>query len=238
MFFCKANKKSCEVLRNILKTYEFLSGQKINVQKSSITFSSKTSTETKRLTKSILGIEKEGGVSKYLGLPEHFERRKKDLFTQVVDHIRQRTGSWASKKLSLAGKMVMVKSVLSSILTHTMFCFKLPKHLCKRIQSAFTRFWWDENSEKRKMCWVAWSKLTKSKKQGGLGFRKVENFNDALLAKLALRLLMNPNSLVAQILLGKYSRYQSILEFLTASLASHGWRSILVGQDLLVKNLG
>lgn len=218
--------------------YELFSGQKINAQKSSITFSLKTSSETKDIEKSILGIEKEGGVVKYLGFLEHFGRRKKDLFKHIVDHIKQRAGSWATKKLIQAGILIMIKSVLSSIPTHMISCFQIPKSLYKRIQLAFTRFWWDESSEKRKMCWVAWKKLTKLKKLGGLGFREVETFNESLLGKLAWRLLMNLNSFFARILLGKYAKYQSPLDVLVSPSAWHGWRSILVGRDLLLQNLG
>ena len=43
--------------------------------------------------KLILGITKEGGEGKYLGAPEHFGRRKRDLFTSIVDSIRQRAVS-------------------------------------------------------------------------------------------------------------------------------------------------
>lgn len=45
----------------------------------------KTPQEVKDTTKTILKISKEGGVGKYLGLPEHFGRKKKDLFTSVVE---------------------------------------------------------------------------------------------------------------------------------------------------------
>lgn len=47
----------------------------------------------KEASKAILNISKEGGLGKYLGLLEHFGMRKKDLFTAVVDRIRQRAAS-------------------------------------------------------------------------------------------------------------------------------------------------
>ena len=54
----------------------------------------------------------------------------------------------------------MLKSVLSAIPTYPMSCFQLPISLCKRIQSVLTRFWWDGIDEKKKICQVAWDKLT------------------------------------------------------------------------------
>lgn len=77
MFFCKTSPKAYDTLKKILKQYEEASGQMINGQKSSITFSSKTPLEIKERVKTSLGITKEGGQGKYLGLPEHFGKRKK-----------------------------------------------------------------------------------------------------------------------------------------------------------------
>ena len=157
MFFCQSSEESCSTLLQILKEYEHASGQKINSLKSSITFSRKTSQEKRESTKRILGIQKEGGNGKYLGLPEHFGRRKKDLFTAIVDRIRQRASSLGSRRLSKAGKVTMLKSVLQAIPTYSMSCFLLPASLCKRIQSALTRFWWDSDDQIRKLSWIAWS---------------------------------------------------------------------------------
>lgn len=119
-----------------------------------------------------------------------------------------------------------------------MSCFQLPVSLCKRIQSTLTRFWWDDSEEKRKMCWVAWSKLTKPKKQGGLGLRDIQLFNQALLAKIAWRILTVPQCLLARVLKGKYCHKRDFLEAQVPAACSHGWRSILHGRDLLKENLG
>lgn len=143
IFFCAASADSSRSLLHILNQYEVASGQMINKNKSAITFSKKTPSAMKEEAKAILGITKEGGEGKYLGAPEHFGRRKRNLFTSIVDRIRQRAASWSTKCLSKAGKLTMLKVVLSAIPTYTMSCFELPVSLCKRIQSALTRFWWD-----------------------------------------------------------------------------------------------
>lgn len=238
MLFCKASKKNAESLKALLTVYESVSGQLINKQKSSIFFSKKTSQSTRSIVKAILEIDKEGGMGKYLGLPEEFGRRKKDIFASIVGRVQLRSRSWSLKFLSPAGKMIMIKSVLSAMPSHSMSHFKLPKGLCLELQSAMTRFWWDSNPEQRKMSWISWEKMTKPKKKGGLGFKELTFTNDALLAKLSWRILKNPNCLLARCLLGKYCHSEPFLTCKTPSGASHGWRSVLVGRDLLKKQLG
>ena len=149
MFFCRSDEGSCKELMSIIQKYETASSQMINKQKSAITFSTKTEPEIRSKAKEPLGIQKEGGLGKYLGLLELFRRKKKDLFNSIIDRIHQRTLRWSSKFLSTAGKTTMLKSLLAAMPTYTLSCFKLPISLCKRIQSALTRFWWDASVEKR-----------------------------------------------------------------------------------------
>ena len=238
MFFCKTNTKSCNNLKDIIERYGAASGQVINLAKSSITFSRKLPLSVKSATKLILGITTEGGVRKYLGLPEHFGRKKKDIFTAMVDKIRQRSHNWTSRFLSAAGKQVLLQSVLAAMPPYSMSCFKLPVSLCHRIQSILTRFWWDDNHEKKKLSWVAWDTLTLPKSEGGIGFREIEQFNDALLARVSWKILKNPNALLSRVLLGKYCSENSFLEVPAASACSHGWRSILAGREVLKLGFG
>lgn len=237
MFFTKSNVQCCTTVLQILRDYELASEQKINTEKSSIYFSAKTPLMVRNRVKRHLGIEKEGGVGKYLGLPEHFGRKKKDLFVSIVDRMKQKAMSWSSRYLSTAGKMTMLQSVLSPIPSFAMSCFQLHVGLCNQIQSVLTRFWWDNSNRDRKICWLAWDNLTTPKSLGGLGFRDVQIFNQVLLGKIAWRILTKPTCLLARILIGKYCSNHSFLKVEPAKGSSHGWKGVLWGRDLLLNHL-
>lgn len=238
MFFTMTGESSCTTLSKILHDYEQASGQKINVLKSSISFASKTPPEIRSRVKQILGIDKEGGVGKYMGLPEHFGRRKKDLFSSIVDRMHQKSISWSTQFLSTACKAVILQSVLSAVPSFSMTCFLLPISLCKHIQSVLTRFLWDTKAGERKICWVSWEDLTLPKSLGGLGFRDIQAFNQALLAKIDWRLITAPHCMFSRIILGKYCHKTSFQKKAPSSCISHGWRGILKGRDLLLQHLG
>lgn len=132
----------------------------------------------------------------------------------------------------------MIQSVLSVIPSFAMTCFLLPVRLWKRIQSVLTRFWWDSTDGVKKICWIAWDKLTLPKGMRGLGFRDIQAFSQDLLAKIGWRLITKPDSLLARILLGKYFNKTSFLNVQAASNISHGWKGVLLGRDLLLSHLG
>ncbi|XP_013613645.1 PREDICTED: uncharacterized protein LOC106319796 [Brassica oleracea var. oleracea] len=127
MFFTKTDSSACSCLMSILHSYEAASGQKINALKSFISCSRKTPAEIRLRVKSQLGIDKEGGVGKYLGLPEHFGRKKKDLFASIVDIMKQRSLNWSTQFLSTAGWRLITnpECLLAKVLLGK-YCHKTP----------------------------------------------------------------------------------------------------------------
>ena len=145
LFFCQANAKNCQALKDVFDVYEYYSGQKINVQKSTITFGSRVYGSTQSRLKQILNILNQGGGGKYLGLPEQFGRKKKEMFAYIIDRVKKRTSSWSAKFLSPAGKEVMLKSVALVMPVYAMSCFKLPQGIVSEIDSLLRNFWWEKN---------------------------------------------------------------------------------------------
>jgi ribonuclease HI len=165
-----------------------------------------------------------------------------DAFKYIKERIWNNVLGWMQKFLSSGGKGILIKSVLQAIPTYSMSCFKLPRGLCEHLNSVIRCFWWGSSKGKRKPHWVPWSEMTKPKYGGGLGFRDMELFNIALLARQAWRLLTNPFSLSARILRAVYYQNDHFLSADLGSSPSKIWRAICEGRDALklglVKRIG
>ena len=74
------------------------------------------------------------------------------------------------------------------------------------------QFWWGERSGERKIHWVSKDKLIRPKHEGGMGFRDLQLFNRALLARQGWRLLQHPQSLIFRFLKAKYFPHSPFLE--------------------------
>lgn len=94
-----------------------------------------------------------------------------------------------------------------------------------------------KKNNERKIHWLRWDLLCYSKKDGGLGFRDFNTFNNALLAKLAWRLVSNENSLVARLLKAKYFPNCSFFYSSLGMNPSFSWRSIWGVKDVLGRGI-
>lgn len=125
LFFIRAGDKNAQCMAVILDNYEKVSGQKVNLSKSSIIFGTKIQASQRVRIQHILQIHRIGGGGKYLGLPEQFSNSKVNDFQGVVDQVKAQISPWYNQFLSQAGKEVLIKSALQSKPVYSMSCFLL-----------------------------------------------------------------------------------------------------------------
>ena len=70
-----------------------------------------------------------------------------------------------------------------------------------------------------------------------MGFKEIEKFNEALLAKQVWRMLKNPKSLCHRVFKAIFFPDCSILEATSSTNGSYAWKSILGARDVVRKGM-
>ena len=182
LFSCKANIKSVFNIKIMLSCFKLVSGLKVKFLKSRIGGVGVEQTEILSFV-FVLNCEIMRTPFKYLGLPVGGCNKRGRFWDEVVNKIKRRLGKWKGRFISMAGRICLIKSVLSSISLLYLSLFKIPSNVLKKIVSLQRNFLWGWRSEGRKIAWLAWDKICNSKEAGGLGIINVRSFNLALLGK-------------------------------------------------------
>ncbi|KAL0011249.1 hypothetical protein SO802_006357 [Lithocarpus litseifolius] len=233
LLFCQATRAEGETIAEILQTYERASGQRINLEMSSVYFSSNTSDRQKGQILDVLGVNEVDRFETYLGLPTLIGRAKYHTFSFLKDRIWKKLQGWKGMLLSKAGKEILIKAVAQSMPTYSMSVFQIPKKLCDELDALCAKFWWGQMGNERKIHWKSWDKLTVSKKEGGMGFRDLRAFNLAMLAMQGWRMVKGNDSLLYQCFKARYFPRSNFLEAKESPNCSYVWRSLMAAMPIL-----
>ena len=118
---------------------------------------------------------------KYLGLPLSTTRLKNVDFQPVVDKVAGKLNTWDGRNMTMAGRLTLVKSVLTSQTIHLLSTLCVPKEILKLLDDKRKKFLWAGNEEPTGgKCKVNWTRVARSKKGGGLGILHLGKFSRAL----------------------------------------------------------
>jgi len=126
-------------MRAILLLFEKLSGLKVNFSKShlvGVNVASSWLTEAA----SVLNCNVGSIPFVYLGMPIGGNVRHLSFWEPLINLIKARLSGWKSKHLSLGGRLVLLKSVLSSLPVYALSFFKAPAGIVSSIESILNCF--------------------------------------------------------------------------------------------------
>ena len=157
-------------------------------------------------------------------------RNKRNTFSDIKENSKKKLAGWKEKLLSKAGKVVLIKAMAQEIPTYTMSCFKVLGSLYVELTGMIWNFWWGYKQDEKKMAWLSWDKLCSPKANGGMGFKKLKEFNLALLVKQGWQLQHRHDTLVHRVLKAKYFPHYEFSQASLGSNPSYTWRSIMAAQ--------
>ncbi|GAU27943.1 hypothetical protein TSUD_146580 [Trifolium subterraneum] len=190
-------------LRAVLVLFETMSGLKMNFNKSMLVRAN-ISVSWLQAPASALRCRVGNIPFLYLGLPIGGDQRRLSFWKPVLTRIRNRLSGWKSRFLSFGGRLILLKSVLTSLLVYALSFFKAPSGTISSIDSLLSKFFWVGSEDFRKTSWISWSTICLRKEYGGLGVRRLREFNIALLGKWCWRMLVDRGGLWFRLLAARY----------------------------------
>ncbi|KAL9246169.1 hypothetical protein vseg_019738 [Gypsophila vaccaria] len=233
LMFCKGDAASMMTLLKAFTLFSKTSGLTASKQKSAVYFGG----VQEELRLDILRVSgfTEGTLPfKYLGLPIQTTRLRKKDCASLTDKICHRIHMMNPKHISYADRLVMVKAVLTSLHSYWASTFILPKGVLERIEAIYRNFLWDSSADYRRVPLVAWSKVCKPKKEGGLGIKCQETGNQALIERLAYWILEGRESLWVKWIQCNFLRSNNWINYTAPASSIWVWKKICAVKDKLV----
>ena len=109
--YFRANETEAHNVTQTLLEYGATTGQRVNFNKSSISFSHNVCASQQDINCVVLEVRGTLDQSKYLGIPSLVGRSKRQVFNYLKDCVWKRLTNLNSKKLSRASKETLLKTV-------------------------------------------------------------------------------------------------------------------------------
>ena len=151
LLFVRATEEDVENVLEVLTIYEAASGQKLNMEKSEMSYSRNLEPKKINILQMKLTFKAVEGHDKYLGLPTYIGSSKKRVFQTIHDRVWKKLKGWKGQCLSQAGREVLIKAVAQAIPTYAMQCFTIPKSIINGIERMCRSFFWGQKADEKKM---------------------------------------------------------------------------------------
>lgn len=114
IIFCEANMEQLVSIKRGLRCFELLSGLRINYHKS-VLCGYGVGNEVLSTMADLLNCKVQGLPLKFLGLPLGANLGKKSTWKPILEKVKSRLAGWKRRLLSFAGRLTLIKLVVSNL---------------------------------------------------------------------------------------------------------------------------
>ncbi|XP_039129019.1 uncharacterized protein LOC120265197 [Dioscorea cayenensis subsp. rotundata] len=212
-----ATRKTARNINLCFSIYDRLTSQRANKSKSDIYFPSRFNHRLRLSICRILGFTTGSFPFTYLGISISPKRLALSNFSRMLDKTERILSNWSHSKISMAGKTILINSILMSIPVYYLSVYPVPDSVLDGITKAATAFFWSKGGNRKGMNSVNWTDITLGHSEGGLSIRNLRASKISLMAKNVLSYLNHHDAIWVDILINKYG----IVNFWTDSIPSN-----------------
>uniref|UniRef100_A0A8R7PWM5 Reverse transcriptase domain-containing protein n=2 Tax=Triticum urartu TaxID=4572 RepID=A0A8R7PWM5_TRIUA len=127
----------------LLSCFENMSGMKINFHKSDLMTINVDYAVANEFAQ-IFCCKKGSFPIKYLGVPPHYDKLKREYLQPIIDRIIKGISGWLGRYLTYKGKIILLCACVISIPAYLMSVIKFPKWTINAINSQMAHFFWGD----------------------------------------------------------------------------------------------
>jgi hypothetical protein len=201
--FADPDPQNVKNLKCSLIWFEKLSGMRINFHKSEIIPCNLTE-DLIHEAGHILGCPVGEFPIKYLGVPLHYDKLRREDIQPLVDKVLKRIASWRGKLLSHAARITLIQTCLASIPVYLLSFIKFPKWAIKTLNTHLANCLWSDTDGGDKYHLANWESICMAKDFGGLGVPNLRDLNICLMASWIKRYQEGGGKLWRELIDNKY----------------------------------
>jgi hypothetical protein len=107
----------------------------------------------------------------YLGLTLGVKFNSMCIWNPILEKMEKRLAGWKRLYLSKGGKLTLLKSTLSNLLTYFLSLFHLPAGVASWLEKLQRDFLWSGMGDSHKFHLLKWTKICEPIRSGGLGVK-------------------------------------------------------------------
>ena len=226
LLFLENDREVATNLKYILTCFEQISGMRINYHKSSLIPINISSEDLQPFIDIFQCVAVEFLV-KYLGIPLHYDRLRREDLQPLIESIIKRIASWRGRLLSSAAKRILIQSCLASIPVYLLSFFKFPKWALNLINSQMSNFMWNDEEVNHKIQLANWPSICMKKDFGGMGIPNLQDLNLCLIGSWIKRYIQGEGSLWKRVIDSKYNTKNPIILSCHEAHPSTFWKEVL-----------
>ncbi|KAJ4782173.1 RNA-directed DNA polymerase (reverse transcriptase)-related family protein [Rhynchospora pubera] len=221
------NEGEIAALKSILDEFGGVSGLIVNPEKSKLWFSKATPPELCRYIKQKLNATSAEEGGKYLGVCLAGRNSARKTGQMLLDRMWSKLAGWKCSMLSHADRLVLIKSVLTSLPVYYMTTERIPKGLIDQMMSLMAKFFWGKTEKVRYLSFISWKKVCTKVEDGGLGVKNLHKFGEALFLKNVWALMEKQDKIWVDICRAKYFLRAGFWGATNTRGASQLWREVV-----------